>query len=67
MGKELVLNKMKCIKCKSIKVEAIGDFFTSTSDPQYDRILETIVCEKCGWTGIAIYRLELIYSGDDNV
>lgn len=67
MGKESTLNKLKCIKCKSPVVECIGDFFSSKSDPQYDRVLETVMCEKCGWTGVAIYRLELVYSGDENV
>jgi len=65
MGKEATLNKLRCIKCKSTQVERVDEFFSSSSDPIYDRVLQTIMCEKCGWTGIAIYRLELVYSEDD--
>lgn len=67
MGKEASYNKLKCMSCKDVDIERIADYFSSNSDPQFDRVLQTIVCNKCGWTGVAIFRLELVYTGDDNV
>jgi len=65
MGKECNSNKLLCINCKNKNIERVEDFFSSTSDPKYDRVIQTVICDKCGWIGIAIYRLELIYTGED--
>jgi hypothetical protein len=66
MGKEISITKLLCMQCKNKNVERVEDFFSSSSDPKYDRILQTIMCEKCGWVGVAIYRLELVYAGEDH-
>jgi len=66
MGKEILISKLICIKCKSKKIERVDDFFSSSSDPRHDRILQTIMCEDCGWVGISIYRLELVYAGEEH-
>ena len=65
MARDIYVTKVGCAKCGNQDIEQVGDFKFLRSSVLHDRVTQSLYCEKCGWVGLGVYYLTLIYMDED--